>query len=344
MYIFAATVHTALPIRTASQGVSFAFMTIILAKLFVVLQELFFYMFEKKPTTLPEQIEILKSRGLNVEDENFAEHYLSHVSYYRLGEYWYSMQSDKENHIFKEGSKFSDVIHLYEFDRELKILLFDVIERIEISLRTKMIFHLSHEFDAWWFQDFGIFNDSLALTKTLASIEEEVSRTKEKYIKEHFKKHKDDQRFPPAWKTLEQTSFGSLSKLYGNLKPNVKSKDIIAIELGAVNHTYLPSWLQSIAQIRNYCAHHSRLWNKNLPGSPKLLSKPPFDWIEDVPRQHESIHIYIHLCLMKYLLNIIHPTNDFTRRLSDLLKKYPSVDPNALGMKPNWESEKLWTK
>ena len=300
-------------------------------------------MFEKKPTTLQEQIEILKSRGLNVEDENFAEHYLSHVSYYRLGEYWYSMQSDKEKHIFKEGSKFSDVIHLYEFDRELKILLFDVIERIEISLRTKMIFHLSHEFDAWWFQDFGIFNDSLALTKTLASIEEEVSRTKEKYIKEHFKKHKDDRRFPPAWKTLEQTSFGSLSKLYGNLKNNVESKDIIAAEFGAVNHTYLPSWLQSIAQIRNYCAHHSRLWNKNLPGSPKLLSKPPFDWIEDVPKQHESIHIYIHLCLMKYLINITHPTNDFTRRLSDLLKKYPSVDPNALGMKPNWESEKLWT-
>ena len=300
-------------------------------------------MFEKKPTTLQEQIEILKSRGLNVEDENFAEHYLSHVSYYRLGEYWYSMQSDKEKHIFKEGSKFSDVIHLYEFDRELKILLFDVIERIEISLRTKMIFHLSHEFDAWWFQDFGIFNDSLALTKTLSSIEEEVSRTKEKYIKEHFKKHKDDRRFPPAWKTLEQTSFGSLSKLYGNLKNNVESKDIIAAEFGAVNHTYLPSWLQSIAQIRNYCAHHSRLWNKNLPGSPKLLSKPPFDWIEDVPKQHESIHIYIHLCLMKYLINITHPTNDFTRRLSDLLKKYPSVDPNALGMKPNWESEKLWT-
>lgn len=300
-------------------------------------------MFEKKPTTLQEQIEILKSRGLNVVDENFAEHYLSHVSYYRLGEYWYSMQSDKEKHIFKEGSKFSDVIHLYEFDRELKILLFDVIERIEISLRTKMIFHLSHEFDAWWFQDFGIFNDSLALTKTLSSIEEEVSRTKEKYIKEHFKKHKDDRRFPPAWKTLEQTSFGSLSKLYGNLKNNVESKDIIAAEFGAVNHTYLPSWLQSIAQIRNYCAHHSRLWNKNLPGSPKLLSKPPFDWIEDVPKQHESIHIYIHLCLMKYLINITHPTNDFTRRLSDLLKKYPSVDPNALGMKPNWESEKLWT-
>lgn len=299
-------------------------------------------MFVKQPTTIPEQIKILKSRGLIIDDEELATLYLSNVSYYRLGEYWFSMQSDKENHIFKKDSVFTDVIFLYEFDRELKILLFDIIERIEISLRTKLIYHLSHEYGAWWFQNFELFNDSLALTKTLANIEEEISRTKEKYIKEHFKKHNDDKRFPPAWKTLEQTSFGSLSKLYGNLKNTIKSKDTIAKELGAVNHTYLPSWLQSIAQIRNYCAHRSRLWNKNLPGSPKLLSKPPFDWLEDVPKQHEFQNLYIHLCLMKYLLNVILPKNDFTSRLSDLFKKYPSVDPNALGMKLNWENEKLW--
>ena len=299
-------------------------------------------MFLKGPTTVPEQIQLLKSRGLTIDDENLAVQYLSHVSYYRLGEYWYSLQSDKENHIFKPQSVFSDVIFLYEFDRELRMLLFDVIERIEISLRTKLIYHLSHEFGPWWFQNFELFTDNLALVKTLANIEEEISRSKEKYIKDHFKKHKDDQRFPPAWKTLEQTSFGSLSKLYGNLKNTIKSKDLIAVELGAVNHTYLPSWLQSIAQIRNYCAHHSRLWNKNLPGSPKLLSKPPFNWVNDVPKQHEFRHLYIHLCLMKYLINIIYPVNDFTPRLSALLQKYPSVDPNALGMKPNWEEEQLW--
>lgn len=299
-------------------------------------------MFLKGPTTVPEQIQLLKSRGLTIDDENLAVQYLSHVSYYRLGEYWYSLQSDKENHIFKPQSVFSDVIFLYEFDRELRMLLFDVIERIEISLRTKLIYHLSHEFGPWWFQNFDLFTDNPALVKTLANIEEEISRSKEKYIKDHFKKHKDDQRFPPSWKTLEQTSFGSLSKLYGNLKNTVKSKDLTAVELGAVNHTYLPSWLQSIAQIRNYCAHHSRLWNKNLPGSPKLLSKPPFNWVNDVPKQHEFQHLYIHLCLMKYLINIIYTENDFTARLSALLQKYPSVDPNALGMKPNWEEEELW--
>ncbi len=159
-------------------------------------------------------------------------------------------------------------------------------------------------------------------------------------MKAHKKKYKEDKRFPPAWKSLEMPSLGGLSRLYGNLKHTVQSKDTIATELGAVNHTYLPSWLQSITQIRNFCAHHSRLWNKNLPGAPKLLSRPPHPWVNDVPRQTDKL--YMHLCLMKYLLNIIQPPNRFTSRLDELFNKYPNVDPNALGMKPNWQQEPLW--
>jgi abortive infection bacteriophage resistance protein len=142
------------------------------------------------------------------------------------------------------------------------------------------------------------------------------------------------------WKTLELTSFGSLSKLYGNLKNTIKSKDTIASELGAVNHTYLPSWLQSIAQIRNYCAHHSRLWNKNLPGTPKLLSKPPYKWVNDVPK--DTTRLYLHLCIMRYMVNIIAPENSFSIKLQELMIKYPSIDPNALGMKSDWKNEPLW--
>ncbi len=302
-------------------------------------------MFSKKALTIAEQIAQLQKRGLEVPNTTLAIKYLSNISYYRLGEYWYVMQSDKDNHVFKPNSKFKDVIALYNFDAELRILLFEVIEKIEISLRTKLIYHLSHEINPWWFQNFELFTDSMALVKTLSNIEEELSRSKDKTIKNHFKKHKDDKRFPPAWKALEQTSFGALSKLYGNLKHTLNSKDIIAQEFGAVNHTYLPSWLQSIAQIRNYCAHHSRLWNKNLPGTVKLLSKPPNYWINDienVPKQHEFSKLYVHLCLMKYLLNTIQPNNAFTTKLNTLFVKYPNVDENALGMKPNWQKEPLW--
>ncbi len=185
-------------------------------------------MFEKIAIPINLQIEKLKKRGLQIETLDNAAHYLSHISYYRLAGYWWTMQIDKENHIFKPNSRFVDVIALYNFDRELRLLLFDVIEKIEISLRTKLIYHLSQEFNPWWFQNTDLFSNTSELIKTLATIESEIDRSKDIFIKEHKKKHFDDLRLPPAWKTLELTSFGSLSKLYGNLRNNIISKDTIS--------------------------------------------------------------------------------------------------------------------
>lgn len=300
-------------------------------------------MYLKKALTINEQITQLKERGLVINDDDETHHLLSHISYYRLAGYWWPMQDEpKENHIFKPQSNFSDVIALYNFDHELRVMIFDVIEKIEISLRTKLIYHLSHEFDPWWFQNLSIYQNVPEAIKTLAVLQEEIERSKDTFIKEHHKKHKDDLRYPPAWKTLELTSFGGLSKIYGNLKNTIHSKDLIAIEFGVVNHTFLPSWLQSIAQIRNYCAHHSRLWNRNLPGRPKILSTAPKPWLTHIPKENEGQWLYLHLCCMKYLLNIIKPDNQFTDKLTKLLLKYPNVDLRALGMNENWKQEPLW--
>lgn len=297
-------------------------------------------LYEKSTFTIEQHIHQLKTRGLIIEDVELARHYLSNVSYYRLAGYWWSMQEDKVQHRFKPNSRFEDVLNLYNFDRKLRVLLFDVIEKIEISLRTKLIYHLSHEFGPWWFQRTEIFENTFALIDTLGSLKIEIDRSKDIFIKEHKKKYKDDNRLPPSWKTLELTSFGSLSKLYGNLKNTVQSKNSIAIEFGAVNHTFLPSWLQSISQIRNCCAHHSRLWNKNLPGKPRLLPKPPYKWISNVPTDTQKL--YIHLCVMRYMLNIIAPENAFSNNLKSLLDDHPSVDPSAIGFQPNWYGEPLW--
>jgi abortive infection bacteriophage resistance protein len=300
-------------------------------------------MYTKVPFTVDQQIAQLKQRGLEILATDNAQHFLSHISYYRLAGYWWPMQAEpKENHQFKPNSRFCDVIALYNFDRELRIIIFDAIEKIEISLRTKLIYHLSHEFGPWWFQSMEIYQNVPQAIRTLATLEEEIERSKDAFIKEHKRKHKDDQRFPPSWKSLELTSLGALSRIYGNLKNNIASKDIIAREFGVVNHTFLPSWLQSIAQIRNYCAHHSRLWNKNLPATLKLLPKPPHPWIADVPTEQDFPKIYVHLCCIKYLLNVVQPQNNLTPQLVALFDKYPTVDKNAMGVKPNWLQEPLW--
>ncbi|WP_198935430.1 Abi family protein [Chlorobium sp. KB01] len=173
-------------------------------------------------------------------------------------------------------------------------------------------------------------------------IDHDLKNSKEVFIKQHYLKYHADQRRPPAWKTLEVVSFGLLSKLYGNLGSSISSKDTIAKELNTVNHTYLRTWLQAISQIRNICAHHGRLWNRNLPGRPKLLPKPPAPWLIDVPPVSVHHMLYVHVCCIKYLLDAISPGHKFSSKLATLFTKYPSVDLNALGFSAIWEKESLW--
>ena len=296
-----------------------------------------------KPTIpVKDQIQLLKSRGLLMGDESLAEHYLNNISYYRLAGYWWPMQADKVNHLFKTNSRFEDVVALYSFDSELRLLLFNAIKRIEIGLRTRMINHLAHEVDPWWFENPSIFKNKLAFAVNLKAIDRDLKNSKEVFIRQHYQKYHADSRRPPAWKTLEVVSFGLLSKLYGNLGSHIESKDTIAKEINTVNHTFLRTWLQSLSQIRNICAHHGRLWNKNLPGRPKLLPRPPAPWLTLVPPVSQHHALYVHVCCMKYLLDAISPGHRFTLKLKTLFCKYPSVDLDALGFSKIWDKEPLW--
>ena len=205
-----------------------------------------------------------------------------------------------------------------------------------------MINHLAHEVDPWWFENPSIFKNKLAFAANLKAIDRELKNSKEVFIRQHYQKYHADSRRPPAWKTLEVVSFGLLSKLYGNLGSHIASKDRIAKEINTVNHTYLRTWLQSLSQIRNICAHHGRLWNKNLPGRPKLLPRPPAPWLTLVPPVSQHNALYVHVCCMKYLLDTISPGHRFALKLKTLFCKYPSVDFDALGFSKIWEKEPLW--
>ena len=161
-------------------------------------------LFIKPPITLDEQIIQLRTRGLQIADDRIAKHFLANISYYRLAGYWWPMQADKTTHVFKHNSRFEDVIALYNFDRELRLLLFDVIERLEIGLRTKMVYHLSHEHGPLLFQDTHLFINVRELIKTLAHIEEELDRSKDIFIKDHLKRYRVDYRFPPNYYVVYQ--------------------------------------------------------------------------------------------------------------------------------------------
>ena len=222
--------------------------------------ELIFYTpmetYTKQPISIVDQMEMLKNRGLLFDDEQAAVECLKIISYFRLANYWKPMESDKVNHVFKPKSKCENVVTLYNFDKELRTLIFSAIQSIEIALRTKVIQIVSSNCGAFWFADKSLFSNTTIFSKCLSNIEEELKRSKEDFLIEHFAKY-DNPPYPPAWKTLEVSSFGTLSKLYCNLADNNLKKQI-AREFGLPQHLYLESWIKSLSVLRNCIAHHAR--------------------------------------------------------------------------------------
>ena len=198
VYIFASIVPVALPVRTAFWSFF-----------------LYLYMANKLPKTVEEQINLLLERGMLFKNIDNAPHFLKNISYYRLKGYWWEMQSDKVNHKFKEDSFFEDVLDLYNFDRHLRLLMFDAIERIEVALRTKLIYHLSLSNGSLFYLDYDIFTNKFKQQATIEHLSIEIERSKEQFIVEHRLHHKGEPF--ESWKALEVTSLGTLSKLYKNL-------------------------------------------------------------------------------------------------------------------------------
>lgn len=294
--------------------------------------------YNKQPISIADQISTLKNRGLMFDNDQAAIESLKIISYFRLANYWKPMESDKLNHIFKPNSKFENVLSLYNFDKELRTIIFSAIQSIEIALRTKIIQIVSSNYGAFWFTNKSLFSKVTIFSKCLSNIEEELKRSKEDFLIEHFARY-NNPPYPPAWKTLEVSSFGTLSKLYCNLTDNNLKKQI-ARELGLPQHLYLESWIKSLSVLRNCIAHHARIWNRKYPWKPQIPKKLQSPWIYDITISHEKL--YAQLCCIVYLLNAIDPNNDFKQSLKALLSKYPIVDISAMGFPKLWYNEALW--
>lgn len=308
-------------------------------------------MINKNAYTIADQIQLLKSRGMFFRDETQASLLLKNISYYRLKGYWWDMQTDYSLHTLKPNTYFEDIIDRYNFDRHLRLILFDAIERIEIALRTKMIYHLSISYGGLWYLNSALFenttttlNDGKVITihqHTLDELKKEFNRSQENFIKDHRKRYPNQDA--DAWKTLEVASMGSLSKLYKNLKHQLPEKAIIAKEMGLNLHSELSSWLESITYIRNIIAHHSRLWSRNMVKKPtEQLKNPIGQWFNNSLTDVQTKKPFLIISCMLYLCNIVTPRHQIKTKILDLFNTYPAIPIYKLGFFNNWDTEPIW--
>ena len=139
--------------------------------------------YSKSPLTLAQQLQQLKNRGLAIANEPKALHLLENVSYYRLSGYWYPLLDDKVSHTFKSNATFETAFKLYCFDRELRQLILSELEKIEVAIRSKMIYLLSHKYGAMWFQNPAIFSNANRHASLLGTFQKEFFRSDEQFIK-----------------------------------------------------------------------------------------------------------------------------------------------------------------
>jgi len=304
----------------------------------------------KPAYTISDQIALLKQRGMLFRDEAKAYCFLKDISYYRLKGYWQDTQSDVELHLFQPNTCFEDIIERYNFDRQLRQVLFEGIEQIEIAVRTKLIYHLSIAYGGLWYLNPALFEtapktkNGVAKTThlhTLDELQKEFNRSQELFIKDQQRRYPGQPA--DAWKILEVASMGTLSKLYKSLKINLPEKGHIAKEMGVNSPHTFSGWLEAIAYIRNIIAHHSRLWSRTMIKRPSMqLNNPAGAWFAQPLKQGQLDKSFSTISCMVYLCGFLHASQDIKSKIVHLVNSYPNVPVYKLGFFNHWQSEPLW--
>ena len=292
--------------------------------------------FSKPALSYNDQIDLLKSRGMVIADEAKAEHLLAYTSYYRMSGYWHPLVDiPKENHQFKPGASFETAFQLYCFDRDLRKLVAGELEKVEIAVRAKMTYHLSHAIAPCWYAEPSAFSNSAVFTQTLGKIVAEYRRSDEEFIQAFKANYVDDH--PPSWIMMEVVSFGTISFLYKNIA-NSYHRRLISKEFGLDENTF-ESWLHTLVYVRNVCAHHARLWNRVLRITPSIPRRPGKAWLTV---QAPNNRVFYLLSMVIYLKSTISPNSRFQDKFRVLTQKYPQIDLTAMGFPNGWECEAIW--
>jgi len=293
--------------------------------------------YNKKYKPIPEQLQLLRDRGLIIDDD--AEHYLRHLNYYRLAGYWLPFEEEHASHTFKANTHFDDILNFYIFDRQLRLLFIDAIERLEVSLRTHWAHYCAKEYGPHAYMNTALSRNKGWHDKNLDLLNKEIKRSHETFIKHYCGKYSNPKN-PPIWAVCEVMSLGLLSRWIKDLKPNTICAKIA--DTYQVEYFVLSSFVEHIAHIRNLCAHHSRVWNKKITKTLKIPKSKPKGLIDSMNLvESEKRKIYNSLVMLIHFLNIISPASQFKSKLVDLINKH-SIDVSLMGFPASWETRKIW--
>lgn len=294
--------------------------------------------YAKPPLSFEQQADLLLSRGMTG-DRSVIIGRLAVVNYYRLSGYWHTFRKLPDQ-VFQDRTTFEKVWLRYAFDRRLRLLVMDAVERVEIAFRTQLAYQHAHHHN----HAFAYALDPATLpglradqrNRFLSALSDEMQNSKETFV-EHFRmKYGKDHACMPIWMAAEIMTFGHMLTLFRGSGQNIKRA--VAQPLG-VHDTVINSWLLTLNTIRNICAHHGRLWNRAL-GTKPMIPKNDSRWHAPVVVGNERI--FGVLTILKYCLDRIAPQSQWPVRMLRLLEEYPDIPRASMGFPSDWMMCPIW--
>ena len=276
----------------------------------------------------------LWSKGLIIDNRIDAENAMKTIGYYRLLIYMRHFQSRAAPRNFLPRSKFSSIVALYNFDREIRLLTFNAIEKLEVALRTAIINPLAEQHTPHWYLDPSHFNDDIKFHGVMGKIIKDAGVSKGLALTHYFNKY-DSPVLPPIWLVCEKLTFGALSHFFAALR--IDRRKIVGRYIWSYPEHLLVSWFHSLNHLRNICAHQDRVWNNPITVLPPEAHKA-YSAEFAAPTSFYSRAVVIQLLMRELGLN-----GWWRESLLELLASCPHVNQrNHLGFPDNWHTRQAW--
>lgn len=318
--------------------------------------------YSKPYLSYADQVSLLRSRGLVITQPRHAEDHLARIGYYRLKDYLHPLRQSQQVVLadgtretviledFRTGSTFEQAVNLYIFDKKLKMLLSDAIERIEVALRVDVAHTLGRR-DAFAHRQTMYLDPkrSIAIqgggaTKHgvwLSRADEAENRCRADWYNSYKRQYTPPL---PIWMAVETWDFGTLSYLLDIAHP--VDRKSIAARYKLNDPELLSSWIRTLSYVRNMCAHHSRMWNHPLVNSPKLPKGNDAIAVAHIGKYtNTKFRIYAACAVTQYFLNQICPNSGWKDRLKLHWNTFPAasgISPVDAGFMPTWRNLGLW--
>ncbi|MCM1266469.1 MAG: Abi family protein [Bacteroidales bacterium] len=277
----------------------------------------------KEPKTYDEQLALIQNKGFIIDDSAACINFLKHTNYYRLSAFFIPFRM--KDGTYQRNIPFERIQRIYQFDSRIRSLLFQTIEQIELYIRSTLSYYLAHKYGTLGYLNPDIFSKRHDAQKFNEKIRQCIHENSNSLVVNHHNA-KYDGKFP-IWVIIEYFSMGMLSYCYSDLKS--ADQKFIAKDIFSSSASCIRSWLRCVTDLRNRCAHYSRLYYWTFPAIPLT----PKHSIYQMDRK-----LFSQMIMLKYLYpDMTEWKGFFVAELEALIEEYNSdISLKQMGFPDNW--------